>query len=69
MSIKDPKESVKQIEGLVGRPETRRLLCVEGVSPHTANKLVRNKYAPEIQSLLAGAIERALEAAKRKASA
>lgn len=57
-----------ELARLLGKGEARRLLVVEGVSPHTADKVINGRYASEIGTLVGAAIKRALEAAKKQAS-
>lgn len=65
MSDKDLKEEVQALARLLGKSEARRRLVVEGVSPHTADKLMRGVYPSEIGVLLGSAIRKVLEAAKK----
>lgn len=48
----------------IGKSEARRRLVVEGVSPHTADKIIGSRYPSEIGVLLGAAIQRAIEVSK-----
>lgn len=65
MRNQDPKDIVRQLEALVGKRAARRLMVVEGLSPSTADKLLRECYPSEVGALLGDALERALNAAKK----
>ena len=69
MRNKDPKNTVRQIETLVGRKEALRLMVIEGVSPSTADKLLAERYDSEVGALLSLAIARAMDAAKNRGKA
>jgi hypothetical protein len=62
--VKDPKVTVREMIGLVGKTMTERLLIKQDVSPSTAGKLVRGTYNSEVGILIAAAIERARKAAE-----
>lgn len=66
--LKDPKKVVLEIANQVGKHEAQRLLVDEGVSTSTAQKLVANRYKPEVGQLVKQAILKAAAAAKRVAS-
>ncbi len=68
MSSNDLKKTAIEIAKRLGKGEARRLLVVEGVSPHTADKIIGGRYQSEIGALVGAAIKRAFEASKVKAS-
>lgn len=68
MSKKDMKKAVVMWAEQVGKPEARRHLVVAGISPHTADKLVGNRYPSELGILMCAAVERAMRASKQQAS-
>lgn len=64
--LKDPKIIVRELASQVGKHEAQKLLVDEGVSTSTAQKLVSDRYKPEIKELVRQAIGRAIEAAKSR---
>lgn len=68
MNDKDLKQAVLELAQKIGKSEARRLLVLEGISPHTADKVLRGCYESEIGALVEGAIQRAIAASKEKAS-
>lgn len=64
----DPRESVLELVALVGRSEARTLLVLEGVSPHTADKLTAGKYPSRVGKLMGDAIERVLSSVRVRVS-
>lgn len=64
--VKDPKDLVREITDMVGKPEAKRLLVSEGISTSLSEQLVRQVYQSSVKLLVQRAIERAFEAAKRK---
>jgi hypothetical protein len=65
---KDWSQALDELTDLVGKPEAKRLLVLEGISVGTADKLVGRRYPSQPRHLVAAAIHRALEATKPKAS-
>lgn len=66
---KDPKDAVREMLVLVGKPETERLLIAQKISPSMAYKLVHGIYESKPGAFFAAAIERARLAAEKLASA
>jgi hypothetical protein len=63
MSSEDLKKKAEEFAAKVGKPKARKALVLEGVSPHTADKIISGRYPSEIGELLGAAIERAIKAA------
>lgn len=61
MSDKDLKRMAEEFANKVGKPEARKLLVLEGISPHTADKIISGRYPSEIGDLLGAAIKRVLK--------
>lgn len=61
MLSKDLKKMAEEFAKRVGKPRARKLLVLEGVSPHTADKIISGRYPSEIGELLGAAIERVLK--------
>jgi hypothetical protein len=68
MAKTDYKKAVQDLASRIGKSEARRELVVAGASPHTADKLLRGVYPSEVGHLLGGAIERAIEATKKRSA-
>lgn len=68
MANKNLKKDIADLAKRVGKPEARRLLVVAGISPHTADKLIGERYPSEVGILVGAAIQRAIEASKQEAS-
>ncbi len=62
MADKDLKKMAEQFALKVGKPMARKLLVLEGVSPHTADKIISGRYPSEIGELLGNAIKRVVKA-------
>ena len=68
MSNMELKAAVEDLAKKLGKPEARRLLVIEGLSPHTADKIMGGRYQSEMGPLVRDAIRRAIVAADKAAS-